>query len=235
MLIYWDLSDRELDGLSDCIALGLEDASAKAREYARVAYLQLKVKHIRRADKLKAHLQVPIRAKLAKMEEEHDLAEKKKKKLNSSAQSLTELDEETAMDDSLFASAGGSAGGSTINTSSLLTGVVSLQAVVRGSMSRGQSKGLLEDAETGAAGEPAPSAAPAPATKSSLSGMFRKVAIEDEHSGVKASTSYAPPPVTKATLPTAPLPAAPAAAVAASPHEPARYVRREEVLFCVLP
>ena len=90
-MIYWELTDREIDYTCDVISLGLEDASAKAREFARVAYLQLKSKFPKRAEKLKAHLQVPIRAKLTKMEEEHDIVERKKK-LQSSSQSLADQD-----------------------------------------------------------------------------------------------------------------------------------------------
>lgn len=140
------------------ISLGLEDASAKAREFARVAYLQLKSKFPKRAEKLKAHLQVPIRAKLSKMEDEHDVVERKKK-LQASTQSLAEtgLAEDTQM----------------------IPGVVSLQALVRGSITRqsisapGASRG--EDAQR----KPANSAA---------SSLFRKVAVENEHHGTRPTT-----------------------------------------------
>lgn len=118
ILKYWELSDRELDGVCDAISLGLEDASAKAREFARVAYMQLKTKYSKRADRLKAHLQVPIRAKLAKMEDEHDAAEQKK--MMSSAQSVRcEEPVEPKAPPEVAISA-----------------VVALQALVRGSITR---------------------------------------------------------------------------------------------------
>ena len=167
-MIYWELTDREIDYTCDVISLGLEDASAKAREFARVAYLQLKSKFPKRAEKLKAHLQVPIRAKLTKMEEEHDIVERKKK-LQSSSQSLA--DQDTGDADGVGRALG--------DDLPILPGVVSLQALVRGSIARqsisapGTSRG--EDAQK----KPASSAA---------SSLFRKVAVENEHHGTRPTT-----------------------------------------------
>ena len=179
ILTYWDITDREYDGISDVISLGLEDASAKAREFARTAYLQLRVKNLKRADRLKAHLQVPVRNKLVKVEEEYDL-EEKRKKLH--AQSFTDLDE--TISDVLL---GNEESGSSVNTSNLLSGVVSLQALVRGSITRRSfADQNLE-----------PSLPKAPTT-SSVSGLFRKVAVENEHAGVHVNVA---PPVHKNIVP----------------------------------
>lgn len=59
--------------------IGLEDASAKAREFSRVSYLQLRAKHPRRAEKVKNVVSATVKTKLLKAEGEYDAAEQKRR------------------------------------------------------------------------------------------------------------------------------------------------------------
>lgn len=163
-----------MDHICDAISPGLEDASAKAREFARVAYLQLKSKFPKRAEKLKAHLQVPIRIKLSKMEDEHDAAEGKRQ-MASSVCSQAESKQ---------------FGGEPQSMDAVPSGLVSLQALVRGSITRQSMSGSSREA-------PVPRA-------SAVSSLFRKVAVTDEQHGTHATLGV--PHVHKNIVPPTSLP-----------------------------
>jgi hypothetical protein len=185
ILVYWDLNERELDGVQECIPLGLEDASAKAREFARVAYLQFKSKHPKRAEKLKAGLTPTVRAKLAKAEEEYDNAEKRKKVPGSTRDAdIGELVDSSEQDGPAVP----------------ISAVVSLQALVRGSIARKSIGGAPR--QTASQPPARPEAAPAPPSafganpssgqKSAAKSLFRSVVGESEQFGISHKQPVVP-------------------------------------------
>jgi hypothetical protein len=173
----WELTDREMDLVADSITTGLEDASAKAREIARNAYLLLRVKNMKRAERLKAAVSPSLRMKLIRVESEYDAAEQRRQKqaavsasaeldtaaaaAASSSSTAEDKGSEEAMNDSQSTAQGASesnnsSGMKLLDTNGILThrnmiplgdggevvpqgvisGLVSLQAAVRGSISR---------------------------------------------------------------------------------------------------
>ena len=71
ILITWDISDKEYDLLADAIRVGLEDASVKAREIARLAYLNMFQRMPQKTEKIKTNLSVQLRTRLAAAEVNH--------------------------------------------------------------------------------------------------------------------------------------------------------------------
>ena len=70
--MHWDLQDREIDAVAEAIAVGLEDASVRGREIARLSYLNLFTSFPRKTEKLKAGLSsAALKTKLSKQEEQH--------------------------------------------------------------------------------------------------------------------------------------------------------------------
>lgn len=72
MLMHWELSEKDVDLIQDGIRFGLEDASVKGREISRNAYLTLREKYPRKADKVKLGLPSSLRSKIEKFELEHE-------------------------------------------------------------------------------------------------------------------------------------------------------------------
>jgi hypothetical protein len=70
MLISWELSDKELDPLSETIRSALSDASLKAREIARIAYGNLFLLFPLRAERIRNSVSKPLQAKLMTLESE---------------------------------------------------------------------------------------------------------------------------------------------------------------------
>lgn len=86
ILVHWDLQDKDIDPIAEAIKIGLEDASVRGREIARLAYLNLFQSFPRKTDKLKAGLSsASLRAKLAKQEEQHMMTIKQQEKVDSAA------------------------------------------------------------------------------------------------------------------------------------------------------
>lgn len=71
ILTSWELSEKEGDLIIEAVRLGLEDASVKARESARFAYLQLHQLYPKKTEKLKASLAQGMRDKLTRAEQQH--------------------------------------------------------------------------------------------------------------------------------------------------------------------
>ena len=70
--MHWDLQDRDIDAVAEAITVGLEDASVRGREIARLAYLNLFTSFPRKTEKLKAGLSSAVlKTKLSKQEEQH--------------------------------------------------------------------------------------------------------------------------------------------------------------------
>jgi hypothetical protein len=68
--MHWDVTDKELDFFVDAIKLGLEDASVRAREIARTAYLNMFNLYPERAERIKSLLPKAMQQKLTRSEEE---------------------------------------------------------------------------------------------------------------------------------------------------------------------
>jgi hypothetical protein len=70
ILVHWDVSDKELEFFVEAIKIGLEDATVRAREISRAAYLNMYNMYPEKAEKIKALLPKAYQAKLARTEEE---------------------------------------------------------------------------------------------------------------------------------------------------------------------
>lgn len=144
----------------------------------------MKSKHPKKAEKLKAHLNPTTRAKLIKIEEEYDVTERKKK-LATASKSFHDTDEIVC--EVLT-------GNDTVYSPGLLPGVVSLQALVRGSISRKSiviQSSKREEEISSASKAPASATGSGPFT-SAASSLFRKVTVESESSGAKHVVAVPP-------------------------------------------
>jgi hypothetical protein len=64
ILLFWDMSEKDIDAVCDALKIGLEDASPKARETARTVFHSLASSNLRRAERLKADLPRSVQSKL---------------------------------------------------------------------------------------------------------------------------------------------------------------------------
>lgn len=71
----WELTDRELDLICEAIKIGLQDASLKARDYARIAYFNLYYKCPVKTEKIKAELPKSLQARLSAAEKNESITE----------------------------------------------------------------------------------------------------------------------------------------------------------------
>jgi hypothetical protein len=71
MLGSWEITDREADVVADAVKLGLEDASVRARELGRSAYLALFTKFPKKTEKIKLTLTTTLRSRLTRAETEY--------------------------------------------------------------------------------------------------------------------------------------------------------------------
>jgi DNA invertase Pin-like site-specific DNA recombinase len=69
--VNWDLNEKDAENIEEAIRLGLEEASVRGREIARMAYLNFKELFPKRSEKMKAQLPAPLRTKLNKAEAEY--------------------------------------------------------------------------------------------------------------------------------------------------------------------
>jgi hypothetical protein len=60
ILVSWDIGDKEGEVLTEAVRLGLEDASLRARETSRVAYLNIRQSFPKKAEKLKSQVGVCV-------------------------------------------------------------------------------------------------------------------------------------------------------------------------------
>lgn len=74
ILVTWEMSDKDADAVVDAIRVALEDASVKARETARFAYLHLFQLFPKKSERIKAALvSATVRNRLTRAEEEYVL------------------------------------------------------------------------------------------------------------------------------------------------------------------
>lgn len=71
ILVTWSITDKEADALSDAIKAGLEDASVRGREIARLAYLNMFQLFPKKTERIKSLLAPQVRSRLVKAEAEH--------------------------------------------------------------------------------------------------------------------------------------------------------------------
>lgn len=72
VLLQWDLQDKDMDPIEEAVKMGLEEASVRGREVARLAYLNLRDLSPKRAERIKLRLSTALQAKLTKAETDHD-------------------------------------------------------------------------------------------------------------------------------------------------------------------
>lgn len=73
ILVSWDIGDKDADLLLEAIRIGLEDASVRGREIARLAYLNMFQLYPKKTDRLKAGLlQVQNKTLVARLDKEED-------------------------------------------------------------------------------------------------------------------------------------------------------------------
>jgi hypothetical protein len=80
ILLTWNITENEADRLCDTIAKGLEDASVRAREISRLAYLNLFQLHPKKSEKVKANINPSLRNRLIKAENDYVISQKIKEK-----------------------------------------------------------------------------------------------------------------------------------------------------------
>ena len=84
--MHWELQEKDADAVAEAVTLGLEDASVRGREIARLAYLNLHQSFPRKTDKLKAGLSsASLRARLTQQEEQHMRAVKQQQQAAAAA------------------------------------------------------------------------------------------------------------------------------------------------------
>jgi hypothetical protein len=74
ILIQWEINDKDADMLAEVIRVGLQDASIRVREVARLAYVNLFGLHPKRVDRIKANLPASVANRLIKAEESYHKA-----------------------------------------------------------------------------------------------------------------------------------------------------------------
>ena len=79
IILSWDINDKEADILADAIKIGLEDASVRAREVSRLAYLNIFQLFPKKAEKIKSQLTPQVRKKMITAETEHLQIQNEKK------------------------------------------------------------------------------------------------------------------------------------------------------------
>lgn len=79
IILSWDINDKEADGLADAIKIGLEDASVRAREVSRLAYLNIFQLFPKKAEKIKSQLTSQMKKKMMNAEIEHLQIQNEKK------------------------------------------------------------------------------------------------------------------------------------------------------------
>lgn len=80
ILLTWNITENEADRLCDTIAKGLEDASVRAREISRLAYLNLFQLYPNKSEKIKSNINLSLRNRLIKAENDYLKSHKKKEK-----------------------------------------------------------------------------------------------------------------------------------------------------------
>lgn len=68
ILARWEISEKEADVVADAVKLGLEDASVRARELGRSAYLALFQKYPKKTERIKQTLTSTLRTRMIKAE-----------------------------------------------------------------------------------------------------------------------------------------------------------------------
>ena len=71
ILLNWEMLEKDVDPFEEAIKLGLEEASVRGREVARIAYLNFRALFPKRADRVKAKVSSALQAKLTKAEAEY--------------------------------------------------------------------------------------------------------------------------------------------------------------------
>lgn len=71
ILLKWNIQEKETDIFEDAIKLGLEEASVRGREIARVIYLNFHIMFPKKAERIKNKLSSALASKLSKAEAEY--------------------------------------------------------------------------------------------------------------------------------------------------------------------
>ena len=71
ILIHWDVNEKDAEMIAEAIRVGLEDPAVRAREVARMAYLNMHLLFPKKTEKIKNSVSVPLQQRLLKAEQEH--------------------------------------------------------------------------------------------------------------------------------------------------------------------
>jgi len=96
VLINWDLQEKDMDPIDDAVKMGLEEASVRGREVARLAYLNLRDIFPKRSEKIKCRLSSALQAKLYKAELDHDRTIGAPAPTNAITRACPSIEEETS-------------------------------------------------------------------------------------------------------------------------------------------
>lgn len=69
ILLHWDITEKDADQICEIVRIGLQDASMRVREVARLAYLNLFGSFPKKVEKIKANLPTSVSSRLIKAEQ----------------------------------------------------------------------------------------------------------------------------------------------------------------------
>ena len=134
ILLHWEIADKEADIMIETIKFGLQDASVRVREIARLAYLNLYNIYPSKTERIKSNLPANLRDRLSNAE----LSMKAESKEDGTTDESIELSEGLPMTPSLPNGKGLRSKRQSFEENA----VTSIQAIIRGNLARRQSTAL---------------------------------------------------------------------------------------------